>query len=121
MFILFIQVYVLEICFTLSPINQNVIILQDDYKNKEEIGILQCGHEYHADCIKRWLIQKNICPMCKSKALTIEQRGKLKSHNSYFISDQVVQVVKVKKLIVYDFDELVCLVTFSNWIIEHLS
>ncbi|XP_027911431.1 probable E3 ubiquitin-protein ligase ZFP1 [Vigna unguiculata] len=48
------------------------IICQDDYKNKEEIGILQCGHEYHADCIKRWLIQKNICPMCKSKALTIE-------------------------------------------------
>ncbi|BAT89501.1 E3 ubiquitin-protein [Vigna angularis] len=47
------------------------IICQDEYKNKEEIGILQCGHEYHADCIKRWLHKKNVCPMCKSKALTI--------------------------------------------------
>ncbi|WVZ06029.1 hypothetical protein V8G54_019375 [Vigna mungo] len=27
------------------------IICQDEYKNKEEIGILQCGHEYHAECI----------------------------------------------------------------------
>ncbi|XP_052734050.1 E3 ubiquitin-protein ligase At3g02290 [Vigna angularis] len=48
------------------------IICQDEYKNKEEIGILQCGHEYHAECLKRWLHEKNVCPMCKSKGLTIE-------------------------------------------------
>ncbi|QCD87310.1 E3 ubiquitin-protein ligase [Vigna unguiculata] len=47
------------------------VICQDEYKNKEEIGILQCGHEYHGDCIKRWLHEKNVCPICKSKALTI--------------------------------------------------
>jgi len=35
------------------------MILQDEYKNEEEIGILQCGHEYH------------VCPLCKSKALAI--------------------------------------------------
>ncbi|WVZ03380.1 hypothetical protein V8G54_024186, partial [Vigna mungo] len=46
-------------------------ISQEEYKNKEEIGILQCVHEYHVDCIKRWLHKKNVCPMCKSKALTI--------------------------------------------------
>ncbi|BAT76066.1 hypothetical protein VIGAN_01402200 [Vigna angularis var. angularis] len=45
---------------------------RDEYKNKEEIGILQCGHEYHGECIKRWLHEKNVCPMCKSKGLTIE-------------------------------------------------
>ncbi|WVZ02123.1 hypothetical protein V8G54_022929 [Vigna mungo] len=48
------------------------IICQDEYKNKEEIGILQCGHEYHAECVKRWLHEKNVCPMCKSIGLTIE-------------------------------------------------
>ncbi|ESW18472.1 hypothetical protein PHAVU_006G043800 [Phaseolus vulgaris] len=47
------------------------IICQDEYKNKEEIGILQCGHEYHADCVRRWLQEKNVCPLCKSKALSI--------------------------------------------------
>jgi len=39
------------------------MISQDEYKNKEEIGILQCGHEYHADCIRRWLKEKNVCPL----------------------------------------------------------
>jgi len=42
------------------------MILQDEYKNEEEIGILQCQHEYHVDCIKRWLHEKR-----KSKALSI--------------------------------------------------
>lgn len=47
------------------------IICQDEYKNKEELGILQCGHTYHADCIRRWLHEKNVCPMCKSKVLDL--------------------------------------------------
>ncbi|QCD87575.1 E3 ubiquitin-protein ligase [Vigna unguiculata] len=48
------------------------IICQDEYKNKDQIGILQCGHRYHSDCITTWLHQKNVCPICKSQALTIQ-------------------------------------------------
>ncbi|GAV64031.1 zf-RING_2 domain-containing protein [Cephalotus follicularis] len=45
------------------------IICQEDYKNKEKIEILNCGHEYHANCLKKWLLLKNVCPICKSEAL----------------------------------------------------
>ncbi|EEF44011.1 ring finger protein, putative [Ricinus communis] len=45
------------------------IICQDEYKSKEKIGTLDCGHEYHADCLKKWLRVKNVCPICKSEAL----------------------------------------------------
>jgi len=48
------------------------IICQDDYKRKEKIASLDCGHEYHADCLKKWLRVKNVCPICKSEALTME-------------------------------------------------
>uniref|UniRef100_A0A2K2C9X0 RING-type E3 ubiquitin transferase n=1 Tax=Populus trichocarpa TaxID=3694 RepID=A0A2K2C9X0_POPTR len=44
----------------------------DDYKSKEKIASLDCGHEYHADCLKKWLRLKNVCPICKSEALTME-------------------------------------------------
>ncbi|KAL7106150.1 hypothetical protein ACP275_07G093200 [Erythranthe tilingii] len=43
-------------------------------KEKEEttttaaIGSLDCGHEYHVCCIKRWLRTKNSCPLCKAVA-----------------------------------------------------
>ena len=30
-----------------------------------EIGILNCTHIYHKKCIKLWLLQKPICPLCQ--------------------------------------------------------
>ncbi|KAK1405110.1 E3 ubiquitin-protein ligase mbr1 [Heracleum sosnowskyi] len=46
------------------------VICQTEYKDEEKIGILDCGHEYHLECIKKWLLVKNSCPICKSAALT---------------------------------------------------
>ncbi|GER53827.1 RING/U-box superfamily protein [Striga asiatica] len=48
------------------------VVCQMDYEYGESIGVLDCGHEYHKDCIKKWLVVKNTCPVCKSTAL----RGK---------------------------------------------
>ncbi|XP_044509335.1 probable E3 ubiquitin-protein ligase ZFP1 [Mangifera indica] len=45
------------------------IICQEDYRNHEKIGTLCCGHEYHEECLKKWLFVKNVCPICKSEAL----------------------------------------------------
>ncbi|KAL2496390.1 RING/U-box superfamily protein [Forsythia ovata] len=46
------------------------VICQIDFEDKENIGTLECGHEYHGACIKKWLLIKNSCPICKSTALT---------------------------------------------------
>lgn len=40
--------------------------LQEEYKFKDSVGKLKCGHDYHADCIKKWLQVKNVCPICKA-------------------------------------------------------
>ncbi|KAE8679089.1 hypothetical protein F3Y22_tig00111402pilonHSYRG00799 [Hibiscus syriacus] len=61
-----------------APIDQepdSCIICQEDYKNEEKIGTLDCGHDYHADCLKKWLFVKNVCPICKSEALTTESKN----------------------------------------------
>uniref|UniRef100_A0A5B7AFC5 RING-type E3 ubiquitin transferase n=1 Tax=Davidia involucrata TaxID=16924 RepID=A0A5B7AFC5_DAVIN len=49
------------------------VVCQTDYQSQEKIGTLDCGHEYHLDCIKKWLLVKNACPICKSAALTTER------------------------------------------------
>ncbi|XP_054815178.1 probable E3 ubiquitin-protein ligase ZFP1 isoform X2 [Prosopis cineraria] len=49
--------------------NDSCIICLDEYKKLDTVGILECGHEYHADCLKKWLLLKNVCPICKSEAL----------------------------------------------------
>ncbi|OIT30800.1 e3 ubiquitin-protein ligase mbr1 [Nicotiana attenuata] len=41
-------------------------ICQAEYEDEETIGTLQCGHEYHMDCIKQWILRKQDCPMCRA-------------------------------------------------------
>lgn len=50
--------------------NDSCIICQEEYRNQEKIGFLDCGHEYHAGCLKKWLLVKNVCPICKAPAMT---------------------------------------------------
>ncbi|KAL1544289.1 RING-type E3 ubiquitin transferase [Salvia divinorum] len=52
-----------------SQVMEPCCICQEDYVAGDDIGILDCRHEFHTSCIKQWLILKNICPICKNTAL----------------------------------------------------
>ncbi|KAE8651379.1 uncharacterized protein LOC101218753 [Cucumis sativus] len=45
-------------------------ICQEEYVSGDEVGRLQCEHQYHVACIQQWLRLKNWCPICKSSAAT---------------------------------------------------
>ncbi|KAK4727881.1 hypothetical protein R3W88_032798 [Solanum pinnatisectum] len=40
-----------------------------EYPNGDIIGKLQCEHEFHVGCIKKWLLRKKICPLCRGSAV----------------------------------------------------
>ncbi|KAL6627388.1 hypothetical protein ACP70R_031114 [Stipagrostis hirtigluma subsp. patula] len=42
------------------------VICLEEYKDKDSLGVLKCSHDFHADCIKKWLQKKNSCPVCKA-------------------------------------------------------
>ncbi|XVE94933.1 hypothetical protein REPUB_Repub02eG0052600 [Reevesia pubescens] len=44
-------------------------VCQEEYNDGEDLGTLECGHDFHADCIKQWLMHKNMCPICKTTGL----------------------------------------------------
>ncbi|XP_052201868.1 E3 ubiquitin-protein ligase MBR2-like [Diospyros lotus] len=44
-------------------------ICQEEYNDGDDVGTLECGHEFHRDCIKQWLMHKNLCPICKTAAM----------------------------------------------------
>ncbi|XP_075501735.1 E3 ubiquitin-protein ligase MBR2-like isoform X2 [Primulina tabacum] len=46
-------------------------ICQEEYIDGDDIGISDCGHEFHVNCIKQWLTLKNLCPICKTTALEV--------------------------------------------------
>ncbi|GLJ14106.1 hypothetical protein SUGI_0226220 [Cryptomeria japonica] len=43
-------------------------VCQEEYEEGDELGRLSCDHSYHSPCIKQWLLQKNLCPICKAPA-----------------------------------------------------
>lgn len=43
--------------------------VQEEYNDGDNLGTLECGHDFHTDCIKQWLTHKNLCPICKTTAL----------------------------------------------------
>eukprot|EP00257_Ricinus_communis_P017175 XP_015575555.1 probable E3 ubiquitin-protein ligase RHG1A isoform X1 [Ricinus communis] len=44
-------------------------VCQEEYNNGEDVGTLDCGHDFHTNCIKQWLMLKNWCPICKTTGL----------------------------------------------------
>lgn len=44
-------------------------ICQEEYVDGDDLGRLDCGHDFHTGCIKQWLTHKNLCPICKTTAL----------------------------------------------------
>ncbi|KAF3435423.1 hypothetical protein FNV43_RR22512 [Rhamnella rubrinervis] len=44
-------------------------VCQEEYECGDDLGRLECGHDFHTNCIKQWLMQKNLCPICKTTGL----------------------------------------------------
>merc|ERR1712130_1018693 len=40
-------------------------ICMQQYKVGDELRILPCGHEFHCECVDKWLPMKKICPLCR--------------------------------------------------------
>ncbi|CAA6672556.1 unnamed protein product [Spirodela intermedia] len=49
--------------------DETCCICQEDYDEGEDVGMLSCGHGFHAACVGRWLTQRNVCPICRRTGL----------------------------------------------------
>ncbi|XP_070014239.1 E3 ubiquitin-protein ligase MBR2-like [Nicotiana sylvestris] len=50
--------------------NDSCCVCLDTFAVGDNLEKLDCGHEFHYDCIRKWLRGKNCCPICKRTALT---------------------------------------------------
>ncbi|XP_076896368.1 putative E3 ubiquitin-protein ligase HIP1 [Bidens hawaiensis] len=57
-----------KVYYSMDQNHDTCPICLEEYKNGEEIGRMEkCGHEYYVDCIKKWVVMKKVCPVCKSE------------------------------------------------------
>uniref|UniRef100_A0A669PYK7 Ring finger protein 122 n=1 Tax=Phasianus colchicus TaxID=9054 RepID=A0A669PYK7_PHACC len=43
---------------------QTCAVCLEDFKVKEELGVLPCQHAFHRKCLVKWLEVRCVCPMC---------------------------------------------------------
>jgi hypothetical protein len=47
--------------------NYQCIICMEEFEKNEKVKLLPCGHIFHDNCIKEWLMKQKSCPFCKSE------------------------------------------------------
>mmetsp|Transcript_28702 Transcript_28702/g.55858 ORF Transcript_28702/g.55858 Transcript_28702/m.55858 type:complete len:155 (+) Transcript_28702:694-1158(+) len=53
-------------------------ICREDFqidKQTEQAASLPCGHLFHVNCIKPWLMKRNACPLCRYKLPSSEVKA----------------------------------------------
>lgn len=49
---------------------EECIFCYEEYKVKDKVIELYCGHVYHSKCLKRWFNESLKCPLCNLPVLT---------------------------------------------------
>ena len=47
--------------------NYQCIICMEEFEKNEKVKLLPCGHIFHDNCIKEWLMKQKSCPFCKNE------------------------------------------------------
>ncbi|KAI8025967.1 putative E3 ubiquitin-protein ligase HIP1 [Camellia lanceoleosa] len=68
---------------------ESCCICQEDYVDGKELGKLNCGHEFHLNCIKQWLVRRITVLFAKRLQWLFERS----SGNSYTKSEIICQSV----------------------------
>ncbi|KAH3785647.1 RING finger protein 122-like [Dreissena polymorpha] len=76
--------------------NDTCPVCLDEFKVKENIAICSCQHQFHFNCLVKWLHHKNSCPMCTApvrkvthQAMTPSARVVPVESSSLFVAVQV--------------------------------
>ena len=64
--------------------------------NKDDISTLNCGHQFHTNCIAKWMEKKNDCPLCRQKIIIkMKQKWFGEYKMSYIIIITIILIMNI--------------------------
>lgn len=47
---------------------ESCVICLESLSNGKHVVLSECGHEYHEECLKEWVMEgKHSCPLCRGQ------------------------------------------------------
>tara|TARA_Y100001949_G_C15794808_1_gene246615 strand:- start:160 stop:528 length:369 start_codon:yes stop_codon:yes gene_type:complete len=43
---------------------EDCAICLDDYSENNKCSELYCGHKFHNNCFREWILEREVCPLC---------------------------------------------------------
>ncbi len=74
----------IHLCDPESQYDQDsCVICLSEFENGDNVTTLPCGHDYHTECIKPWLLKRSSkCPICKASFLPKKKKASQSSLES---------------------------------------
>ena len=60
--------------------------------------VMPCGHVFHADCLKSWIMQKQSCPTCNKSLLDEEPRESQGAEGEAAVSEAAAAVREIARV-----------------------
>jgi len=54
-------------------VGETCSVCLDNYVKGQKVGLLNCGHTFHKDCVAAWLVDNKTCPLCRAKNAIVAQ------------------------------------------------
>lgn len=46
---------------------EDCAICLDDYSENNKCSELYCGHKFHNNCFREWILEREVCPLCNQE------------------------------------------------------
>jgi len=55
----------------INYVGETCTICLDNYTKGQKVGLLNCGHTFHKDCVYTWLEHQKTCPLCRQNNVIV--------------------------------------------------
>ena len=63
------QINLIQIIKLTHNLDEHCSICLDEFKEGDELRLVECSHNFHIECLDKWLMLKNTCPICRKNII----------------------------------------------------
>eukprot|EP00762_Andalucia_godoyi_P003399 ANDGO_06621.mRNA.1 E3 ubiquitin-protein ligase RING1 len=64
-----------------SSVHQECSVCYDEFKGNDGLRMLKCGHVFHDVCLRDWMLQSYVCPLCRDDQRSADTLARMRQED----------------------------------------